>query len=173
MNDNDNQHLTEGTDKHEDPDWAPDTLGIFTHTTCTKCGTPIYTAPHQTGQCLDCARTTAGITWPSSQPLGDWHPTVGYPRPLPPGEKPPHHETGWAWACTRCRAQGQATNNQHAIAMGRIHDTYACPLQPGITPGETLLRIARRAALSRLNPHTTPWMHYHNGRAHMGPPSTP
>lgn len=149
----------EGKDKHDEADWQPDHTGGLRPALCAECGTHIYLAPDApTGLCLACARDQAGITWPSGQEIGHWHPTVGYERHLPPGEKPATPKPEWAWGCMRCLATGNALNADHAIAMNRMHDAYACPLQPGITEAETLLRVARRASLSRLNPEQTPWM---------------
>lgn len=147
---------TEGKDKHDEADWQPDDLGMFTPTTCTTCTTRIYTTPGKPGQCLACARTHAGITWDSGQNIGQWHPTVGYPRPLPKAEKPGNTQAKWRWACTRCLMTGPADNAANAVALDTMHAAFACPLTPGLSADETKLRTQRRQALTQLYPDQVP-----------------
>lgn len=162
----------EGKDKHDEADWAPDTTGALRPALCAECGTHIYLGPNaDAGLCLACARDQAGITWASGTPITQWHPTVGYERPTFVGtdhttQRINHirttlaaaTKTDWHWGCIDCHETGTALNADHAQAMHKMHQGYACPMTPGITQAELILRIARRAAHSRLNPETTPWV---------------
>lgn len=160
------------TDRHDESDATqfgddtPIANTPFTNSHCTTCGTYVVHATTYPGQplCIDCRRTQTGVTWPSGDNLGTWHPTT----PITPQDTPHHqHDTPtqaaprpWAWACIHCREQGTALNADHAASMHRIHLGFACPCAPNLTPTETQLRLGRRTALSALYPHLTPPMHY-------------
>lgn len=157
------------TDRHDESDTAqfgddPHHLADtpFEETTCTDCNTYIIRAKQFYGECrcLTCARTHQGITWGSGEPIGTWHPALGYPTqhtpPTPKTENTQHEYGNWNWACIYCLEQGTALNAKHATAMHQIHLSYACPNDPGITPTERNLRQQRRAAHTHLYPQTTP-----------------
>jgi len=143
---------------------------------CTACGGPIFSVPEHVhdAACLDCARERSGCDWTPQEPIGEWHPTVGYPREIPLLPAAPVRESPWRWACVRCRMNGPADNAEHAIALGRTHDAYACPAttprrpepRPPVSsreardraehPDEYALRVGRRADLTRRYPDQAP-----------------
>jgi hypothetical protein len=114
-----------------------------------------------TALCIDCGRGRQNITWAASQPVGAWHPTVGYPVTTPPDTraKPTPAETGWRWACIDCAANDNAMSHTHAHLALTMHRAYACPLMTGLGDKEIRLRLERRRPLSVLYPTETPWMH--------------
>lgn len=60
-----------------------------------------------------------------------------------------------AWACVRCRAAYTALSTDHGVAMSRMHDLFACPMTAR-DRDELLIRISRRASLTRLYPTEVP-----------------
>jgi hypothetical protein len=50
--------------------------------------------------------------------------------------------TVWRWGCVRCGESGAADSPAHAVGLGRGHEAYACPLTPGLEPGERARRLA-------------------------------
>lgn len=119
------------TDKHDESDSAqfgddPHHLNNtpFEEAACHNCGTYLVKARGYTGicRCLGCARTHHNMTWASGEPIGEWHPTVGYQLPTPP--RPPHTpqpHTEWQWACLQCAEIGPAYNAQDALNREAIH----------------------------------------------------
>jgi hypothetical protein len=134
---------------------------VSTHlveTVCTSCGVRVYSTPEQAGaaQCLECRRTAEGVDWVSSVPLGDWHPTVGYDRPLVWRERGPAAvEVAVWWGCGWCGMQGPAGSVALASAMIRAHEMYACPATAS-SREEFGLRLARHADLRRHSPEHVP-----------------
>lgn len=66
-------------DKPVDTNGSP-----FIAAVCRGCGTNVVAVPEADPQdtlCLECRRAQTGIDWPAQDPLGDWHPTVGYAVP--------------------------------------------------------------------------------------------
>lgn len=59
------------------------------------------------------------------------------------------------WACVDCLMNGRADSAEHALALGRAHDAFACPAKAD-GPVEYRLRCARRADLSRRYPEEAP-----------------
>lgn len=122
------------TDKHDESDTAqfgddPHNLREtpFEETECADCHTYLVKAKNYTGQCrcLECARYAADIDWASGQPLGEWHPTVGYERPhTPQKQKTPNPQIEWQWGCIDCQQTGPAHSADHATTLFRTHQ---CP----------------------------------------------
>jgi hypothetical protein len=125
---------------------------------CVSCRDYVVVAQGFVGKpmCLGCRRESEGIDWPWFEPFGEWHPTVGYPRELPSLPVVPVHDSPWRWACVRCRMNGQADNAEHALALQRTHDAYACPAVPWINESERALRVGRRADMTRRYPEQAP-----------------
>jgi hypothetical protein len=48
-----------------------------------RCGVMVMISPGSSEEplCMECRRTQAGIDWPWFEPLGVWHPTIGYTAP--------------------------------------------------------------------------------------------
>jgi hypothetical protein len=137
------------------------TESMFRAANCAGCGTNVVAAVDYDGEpmCLECRRRGEGIDWESQDLIGEWHPAIGYPRPmvwLDPRE--PRLASGWRWACINCFMNGPADNARHAAHLIRMHDTFACPALP-TTPEEHALRVARRVDLTRRYPEQAPaWM---------------
>lgn len=160
------------TDKHDESDTAqfgddPHNLKNtpFEEASCVGCGTYVVRSKTYQGdsRCLGCAQTHAGVIHSSGQPIGEWHPAVGYPttRNVTP-RKPENTKqeiATWAWGCIECQETGTALNPDHATAMHKTHIGYSCPRARGISILEMKHRLERRAALTRLWPQTTPPMH--------------
>lgn len=158
------------------------TATAFRAAHCSGCQTNVVAAADFTGEsmCLGCRRAAEGIDWESQDPIGEWHPTVGYPRPIEwlSADEKPAARVGreFRWACVNCRMNGPAENADHADALIRIHDTYACPatvpqravretiapfhteeyIRRAESPDEYALRVARRADLTRNYPEQAP-----------------
>lgn len=155
------------------------TATAFRAATCTGCGTNVVAAVDFTGDsmCLECRRSAEGIDWESQDPIGEWHPAVGYPRPIqwhePSVARTPTGGTEWHWACVNCRMNGPAESADHAAHLSRMHETYACPasvrpkpvrkpatadeaIRMAAAPDEYTLRVARRADLTRRYPEQAP-----------------
>jgi hypothetical protein len=63
----------------------------------------------------------------------------------------------WRWACLLCLMNGRADGVDHAGALLRSHEQYACP-GTAKGPVEYRLRVARRADLTRAYPaEAPPW----------------
>lgn len=58
---------------------------FLVESTCSGqgCSAPVVAVPEQIGTalCIECGRAVQGIDWPAAQPIGQWHPTVGYSSP--------------------------------------------------------------------------------------------
>jgi len=130
----------------------------FVAASCTGCGTNVVCVPgYPDPLCLDCRRAATGIDWPWFSSVGEWHPTLGYPRELPPAaERPTPKQSAWAWGCTKCLKIGTAVNPDHAVAMLRSH-FYDCPADAA-GEADLMARLGRRASLSKLYPDEVPWM---------------
>lgn len=109
------------------------TASAFRAATCTECGTHVVAAVDFAGDpmCLECRRAAEGIDWESQDPHGEWHPAVGYPRPIewldPPEDHPSSSGMEWRWGCVNCGDSGKAESAVHAEAMERMHDGTNCP----------------------------------------------
>lgn len=133
-------------------------------TVCAGCGVPVMSTEEQqdSARCIDCGREGQGIDWPASGMVGEWHPTVGdalvrtaSTRVMPAPADPSAPTVGRA--CCRCLMPGDAIDADHAVAMLRGHEMYACPMpEYGISDDERWLRIQRRNALARIRPDVPP-----------------
>lgn len=67
--------------------WGPIPGTHFGATHCRSCGTYVVSIEAEQGNatCLDCGRSSHGITWTASDKIGEHHPDVGY---APPGHGP-------------------------------------------------------------------------------------
>jgi len=171
------------------------TESAFRAARCVGCGTNVVAATGYDGEpmCLSCRRTAEGIDWESQDLIGEWHPAVGYPRPIEwhsaREARPPATGTEWRWACVNCFMNGPAESPDHAAHLSRMHDTYAClatvPIRPerelvpdfhpeeyirrATSPDEHALRVARRADLTRRYPEQAPAWVESNARTSSAP----
>jgi hypothetical protein len=134
---------------------------MFRAAQCVGCRTNVVAAVDYAGEpmCLECRRRGEGIDWESQDLIGEWHPAVGYPRPIEwlsaVKATPGLAGEEWRWTCIHCFMSGPAENAAHAAHLSRMHDTYACPALP-TSPEEHALRVARRADLTRCYPEQAP-----------------
>lgn len=155
----------ETTDRHDESDSAQfgEERGIegtpFEESACADCGTYVVKVPgYPDPRCIECARTKAGIDWPSGHPLGAITPVISFATRRETLHTTPTTtaESDWAWVCIYCLQRGTALNADHAATMHQQHIAYSCPSIPGLNEHDMRLRTARRQAFTDLYPADVP-----------------